>query len=74
MSPRAPPVRQKERIRMDEARLSLLPFWGPSEAINYELNVRWVDQMKRSPRSTQGFIRTLNPKLERFIRFNPTDV
>jgi len=30
--------------------------------------------MKRSPRLTQGFARTLNPKLERFIRVNPTAV
>jgi len=30
--------------------------------------------MKRSPRLTQGFTRTLNPKLERFIRVNPTNV
>jgi len=30
--------------------------------------------MKRSPRLTQGFTRTLNPKLERFIRANPTAV
>jgi len=30
--------------------------------------------MKRSPRLTQGFTRTLNPKLERFIRVNPTAV
>jgi len=30
--------------------------------------------MKRSPRFTQGFTRTLNPKLERFIRVNPTAV
>jgi len=30
--------------------------------------------MKRSPRFTQGFTRSLNPKLERFIRVNPTDV
>jgi len=28
--------------------------------------------MKRSPRLTQGFTRTLNPKLERFIRVYPT--
>jgi len=27
--------------------------------------------MKRSPRLTQGFTRTLNPKLERFIRVKP---
>jgi len=30
--------------------------------------------MKRSPRFTLGFTRTLNPKLERFIRVNPTAV
>jgi len=30
--------------------------------------------MKRSLRLTQGFTRTLNPKLERFIRVNPTAV
>ena len=30
--------------------------------------------MKRSPRLTPGLTRTLNPKLERFIRVNPTDV
>jgi len=30
--------------------------------------------MKRSPRLTQGFTRTLDPKLERFIRVNPTAV
>jgi len=30
--------------------------------------------MKRSPRLTQGFTRILNPKLERFIRVNPTAV
>ena len=30
--------------------------------------------MKRSPRLTQGFTRTLNSKLERFIRVNPTAV
>ena len=30
--------------------------------------------MKRSPRFTQGFTQTLNPKLERFIRVNPTAV
>jgi len=30
--------------------------------------------MKRSPRLTQGFTRTLNPKLEGFIRVHPTAV
>jgi len=30
--------------------------------------------MKRSPSLTQGFTRTPNPKLERFIRVNPTAV
>jgi len=30
--------------------------------------------MKHSPRLTQGFTRTLNPKLERFIGVNPTAV
>jgi len=30
--------------------------------------------MKRSPRFTQGFTRTLNPKFERFIRVKPTAV
>jgi len=30
--------------------------------------------MKRPPRLTQGFTRALNPKLERFIRVNPTAV
>jgi len=30
--------------------------------------------MKRSPRLSQGFTRTLNPKLERFITVNPTAV
>ena len=30
--------------------------------------------MKRSPRLTHGFTRTLNPKLERFTRVNPTAV
>jgi len=30
--------------------------------------------MKRSPRLTYGFTRTLNPKLERCIRVNPTAV
>jgi len=30
--------------------------------------------MKPSPRLTQGFTRTLNPKLEVFIRVNPTAV
>jgi len=30
--------------------------------------------MKRSPRLTQGFTRTRNPKLERFIRVDPTAV
>jgi len=30
--------------------------------------------MKRSRRLTQGFTRTLNPKIERFIRVDPTAV
>jgi len=30
--------------------------------------------MKRLPRLTQEFTRTINPKLERFIRVNPTAV
>jgi len=33
-----------------------------------------LTRMKRSPRLTQGFTRTPNPKLEHFIRVNPTDV
>jgi len=30
--------------------------------------------MKKWPRLTQGFTRTLNPKPDRFIRVNPTTV
>jgi len=60
---------------MNEARLSHFPFWGPSEAFFFLIKrPSGLTRMKRSPRLTQGFTRTLNPKLERFIRVNPTAV
>jgi len=62
-------------VIMNEARLSHLPFWGPSEGFFLiDSTAVGLTRMKRSPRLTQGFTRTFNPKLERFIRVNPTAV
>ena len=59
---------------MNEARLSHLSFWGPSEAFFFFLTSVGLTRMKCSPRLTQGFTRTLYPTLEGFIRVNPTAV
>ena len=48
---------------MNEARLSHLPFWGPSEGF-FLIDETFVGstRMKRSSKVTQGFTRTLNPR------------
>jgi len=58
---------------MNEARLSHLPFWGPSEGF-FLINSTAVG-LTRMKRSSFGV--RVNPWVnlgERFIRVNPTDV
>ena len=61
--------------RMNEARLSHLPFWGPSEVF-FLINSTAVG-LTRMNRSSFGLRVRVNPWVnlgERFIRVNPTDV
>jgi len=63
------------RVSMKEARLSHLPFWGPSEAF-FLINSTAVG-LTRMKRSSFGLRVRVNPRVnlgERFIRVNPTDV
>jgi len=60
---------------MNEARLSHLPFWGPSEGF-FLINLTAVG-LTRMKRSSFGLRVRVNPWVnlgERFIRVNPTDV
>jgi len=60
---------------MNEARLSHLPFWGPSEGF-FLINSTAVG-LTRMKRSSFGLRVRVNPWVnlsERFIRVNPTDV
>jgi len=60
---------------MNEARLSHLPFWGPSESL-FLINLTAVG-LTRMIRSSFGLKVRVNPWVylgERFIRVNPTDV
>jgi len=60
---------------MNEARLSHLPFWGPSEVL-FLVNSTAVG-LTRMKRSSFGLRVRVNPWVnlgERFIRVNPTDV
>ena len=62
-------------VLMNEARLSHLPFWGPSEGF-FLLNSTAVG-FTRVKRSSFGLRVRVNPWVnlgERFIRVNPTDV
>jgi len=60
---------------MNEARLSHLPFWGPSEG--FVLSDSTAVGLIRMKRSSFGLRDRVNPWVnlgERFIRVNPTDV
>jgi len=60
---------------MNEARLSHLPFWGPSEGF-FLINSMAVG-LTRMKRSSFGLRVRVDPWVnlgERFIRVNPTDV
>ena len=60
---------------MNEARLSHLPFWGPSEAVFFLIKTSFG--LTRMKRSSFGLRVRVNPWVnlgERFIRVNPTDV
>jgi len=62
-------------MAMNEARLSHLPFWGPSEGF-FLINSTAVG-LTRMKRSSFGLRVRENPwvnLVERFIRVNPTDV
>jgi len=60
---------------MNEARLSHLPFWGPSEAFFFLIiNVRRVKPNKTFAEVNPGVYPNPSPKLERFIQVNPTAV
>jgi len=63
------------RFVMNEARLSHLPFWGPSEGF-FLINSTAV-RLTRMKRSSFRLRVWVNPWVnlgERFIRVNPTDV
>ena len=60
---------------MNEARLSRLPFWGPSEG-SFIINSTAVGltRMKRSSFGLRVLVNLWVNLGERFIRVNPTDV
>jgi len=60
---------------MNEARLSHLPFWSPSEGFFFNNSTAFG--LTRMKRSSFGLGVRVNPWVnlgERFIRVNPTDV
>jgi len=62
---------------MNEARLSHLPFWGPSEGFFFLIINSTAVGLTRMKRSSFGLRVRVNPWVnlgERFIRVNPTDV